>query len=58
MQQNISELFADIRVIIVEKSVGELIDFLNSVRTQRFVGLLMIPRTFHTQDVESVNDAA
>ena len=55
VQEHVAELFAYIRVVVVEQGLGELVDFFNSVGAQRLVGLFGVPWAFHAQNVESVH---
>ena len=58
VEQQVAQFFADVHGIVVKEGVAEFVGFFDSVGTKRFVGLFTVPRTFHAEDVEGVDNAA
>ena len=58
MEQYVSQLFADVLLVVAHQGVTEFIRLFNGVGTQTFVGLFLVPGTFYPQFVENVEEAA
>ena len=54
MKKNIAQLFSDIILVISHKRIGQFVDFLYCIRTQRLIGLLRVPRTLHPEFIENI----
>ena len=54
MQEHVTQLLADVLVVVLEQSVTQLKRLLYRVGTQAFVGLFAVPRTFLPQVVHHI----
>ncbi len=58
MKQYVSQFFADFLLVVAHQGVTKFISLFNGVGTQAFIGLLLVPGTFHPQFVEYIEEAA
>ena len=58
MQQDVTQLLANLLHVLLHQGVAELIGFLYRVGAQTLVGLLAVPRTFLTQGIQHVEHTA
>ena len=58
MEEHISELLANLLVVVLDQSVTKLETLLYRIWAQRLVGLLGVPRTFLTQSVHHIKQAS
>ena len=58
VKEHVAELLADVRFIVLDDGVGQLVCLLNGVWAQALVGLLAVPRTFCAQVVHDVEQTS
>jgi len=54
MQQHVAKLLTYIRIVLPHESITKFVDFLYGVGSQRFIGLLAVPRAFLSEIVEDI----
>ena len=58
VQKHITKFLGKFMLLSLEDSITQLIYFLESLRTQRFIGLFPVPRTFLAQLVKNIQKTA
>ena len=46
VQQHVAKLLADVRLVVFQQSVAQLVSFFYGIRAQRLISLLAVPRAF------------
>ena len=54
VKQQVSQLFANFGMFVLQNSIAQLIHFLNRLRPQTLVGLFSVPRAFHPKFIQDV----
>ena len=58
VQQDISQLFTDILLVISHQGIAKFVSFFYRIGTKAFICLLAVPRTFDPQFVKYVQEAS
>ena len=54
VEENITQFFANVQLVILQKGFAQFISFLNCVGTQRLICLFSVPRTLFAEVVHHV----
>ena len=57
VHDDVAQLFADVLRIVLDERIAEFKGFFNGVRAQALVGLLAVPRAFHPQLVQHIEQS-
>ena len=57
VEQHVAQFLANILLVVTHQCVAEFVDFFDGVGAQALIGLLAVPRTFHPQFVEHIEQS-